>query len=299
MNSVAPCARLSGAAANIWHNLWWVGSGMKHMMTAALVSTLLGACGGGGTHITPRVTDAQVSMQYGKAASITLVGQYFDSGMTAETGSCTNPVFAASSTTERAVLTCKVGAPGEVPITVKDSTGTVVYTTTVTVPKPQVTLITNMGAVVMELEPAVVPLTVNNFLAYVTSGFYQNTLFHRVESGFVVQGGGYTTGMVAKSGQLAAIALETNKGLSNTVGTVGMARTEEPDSATSEFYINLADNKNLDYRNSDKPGYAVFGTVVQGVDVVKKIASVQTGPNNGFANVPTEEVTISFAFQSK
>ena len=105
--------------------------------------------------------------------------------------------------------------------------------------------------------------------------------------------------MVKKPGQLARIVLETNTGLSNTEGTVAMARTAAPDSATSEFFSNLVDNLSLDYQSAEKPGYAVFGKVVDGMDVVKNIAIVQTATNNGFANVPTEDVTISFAVQTR
>ena len=274
---------------------------MNRVVVVALLAMLLGACGGGGgTHVAPVVSQHTVSsLQYSKTASITLQGRYLGSDMTAQTGSCTNPTFAASSTAERAVLNCKVTAIGTIDLVVKDATGQVVYTAALAVPKPQVVLITSVGNVVLELDPTVVPVTVDNFLGYVNSRYYQSTLFHRVISGFVVQGGGYTTGMVKKPGQLAPIALETNKGLSNTEGTVAMARTAAPDSATSEFFINLVDNLSLDYQSAEKPGYAVFGKVVDGMDVVKNIAIVQTATNNGFANVPTEDVTISFAVQTR
>lgn len=271
---------------------------MRILATVLLAS--LSACGGSGTHIAPVVTQHTVSsLQYSKTASITLQGRYLDSGMTAQAGSCSNPTFAASSTAQQAVLTCKVTATGDIPLVIKDATGQEVYSTTLTVPKPQVTMITSKGNVVLELEPAVVPVTVDNFLGYVNSGYYQSTLFHRVISGFVVQGGGYTTGLVQKPGQRDAIVLETNKGLSNTEGTVAMARRNDPDTATSEFYINLKDNLALDYQSNTEPGYAVFGKVLQGMDVVKNIAIVQTASNNGFADVPTEDVTISFAVQTR
>lgn len=266
-----------------------------------VVALVAGCGGGGGNHIAPVVTQHTVSgLQYSKTASITLQGRYLDSGMTAQAGSCSNPMFAVSSTAQQAVLTCKVSAVGPIDLVVKDATGQVVYTAALAVPKPQVTLLTSKGSVVLELEPAVVPVTVDNFLGYVNSGYYQGTLFHRVISGFVVQGGGYTTGMVQKPGQLSPIVLETNKGLSNTEGTVAMARRNDPDTATSEFYINLKDNNlALDYKSSTEPGYAVFGTVVQGMDIVKTIASVPTATRDGFADVPTEDVTISFAAQTR
>ena len=111
------------------------------------------------------------------------------------------------------------------PLTLLGSNGKVLYSGTVTVPRPQVGLVTSMGNILLELDPVVAPVTVNNFLAYVNSGYYANTLFHRVIPGFVAQGGGYTTGLVKKAGQSAPIALETNKGLLNVLNSVAMART--------------------------------------------------------------------------
>lgn len=259
---------------------------------------LLSACGGGG--LDPLVTQIQAnSLQYGKSATIYVAGKYMRNDMTADTGTCTGPSFGATSSPDLAVLNCKVTAVGSLPITIKAADGSVLHTATLTVAQPQVTLITSKGSVVMELNPDVVPTTVNNFLSYVNSGFYQSTLFHRVIAGFVVQGGGYTTGLVKKTGQLAAIALESNKGLSNTRGTVAMARTGVFDSATSEFYFNLADNLSLDWQSATNPGYAVFGKVIQGMDVVDTIATGITGTVNGTTDVPTADVTITFALQTQ
>ena len=130
-------------------------------------------------------------------------------------------------------------------------------------------------------------------------GFYRDTLFHRVIPNFVVQGGGYTTGMVKKTEQSAPIELESNKGLSNVRGSLAMARTYLPNSATSEFYINLVNNVSLDYKNAANPGYAVFGKVVQGMDVVDAIAAEPTGVVGGFSDVPLADITLSLALQSK
>ncbi|PIT81681.1 hypothetical protein B9Z40_11455 [Limnohabitans sp. 15K] len=193
------------------------------------------------------------------------------------------------------------------PLTVKDAAGQVVWQTTVVVPKPQVTLTTSSGAITLELDPAKAPITVNNFLSYVNSGFYANTLFHRVVPGFVVQAGGFNTGMVAKSELSPPIVLESNKGLSNLRATVAMARLgDDPkdpvrsaNSATSQFFINLLDNTFLDYQDAERPGYAVFGTVVQGMSVADAMATLPTSTVNGFANVPLTEVTITSATQTK
>ncbi len=130
-------------------------------------------------------------------------------------------------------------------------------------------------------------------------GFYRSTLFHRVIPNFVVQGGGYTTGMVKKTEQIAPIELESNKGLSNLRGSLAMARTALPNTATSEFYINLIDNLSLDYKNAANPGYAVFGKVLQGMDVVDAIAAEPTGVVGGMSDVPLADIALSLVLQIK
>lgn len=275
----------------------------KKFLILSLVAPLgasLTACGGGGSDFDPLVTAIQAqSLRYGQKATIRVGGKYMRFDMTADTPTCANPTFSAASTPELAILTCTVTATGAWPIRIKDASGKVLYADTLTVLPPQVTLITSSGNIVMELNPEVAPTTVNNFLGYVSSGFYPSMLFHRVIAGFVVQGGGYTTGGVKKEGQRDPIALESNKGLSNTRRTVAMARTSLPDSATSEFFINLSDNPGLDYQSADNPGYAVFGKVVTGMDVVDAIAATPTASINGMADVPLTEVTISAAVQTQ
>jgi peptidyl-prolyl cis-trans isomerase A (cyclophilin A) len=221
------------------------------------------------------------------------------SDMVADTASCTNPSFSSQSSPDGAALSCNVTASGALPITIKAADGKVLYSTTLTVPLPQVTVLTSKGLIVLELNPSAAPKTVNNFLTYVSNGFYKGTLFHRVIAGFVVQGGGYTTGFLKKDGQLAPIAIESNNGLTNTRSTLAMARTSDPNSATSEFFVNLVDNTSLNYQSDTAPGYAVFGKVVSGMDVVDAIATVPTGVVNGATDVPSTDVTISLAFQSK
>ena len=267
---------------------------------ALLLSTLLTACGGS-TGFPPVITAVKPqSLSYGRTATIYLGGKDLRSSLVVESaGGCTNPSFASNSTTDVLVLNCLVTVVGDLPLTIKTAAGEVVYTTTLSVPKPQVSIITSKGAFTLELDPATAPVTVKNFLSYVKSGYYSNTLFHRVIPGFVAQAGGYTTGMVRKPGQLEPIELESNKGLSNARATVAMARTNVFNSATTEFYVNLVDNTFLDYKNAANPGYAVFGTVVQGMDVVDAIAAEPTGVFNGSADVPITDITISMALQSK
>ncbi len=159
---------------------------------------------------------------------------------------------------------------------------------------PLVEMKTNMGVIVIELEAEKAPKTVANFLQYVRAGFYNGTIFHRVIDGFMIQGGGFEPGMKQKPTR-APIENEAKNGLRNTAGTIAMARTQDPHSASAQFFINLVDNRPLDYPSRDGWGYAVFGRVTQGFDVVQKIARVKTG-NAGFhQNVPLEPVVIESA----
>jgi len=275
---------------------------MRHFKTTATILALCGvlaACGGGDDN--QQITTLQAgSLAYGRAAAIQIAGIDLRASMTAQTGLCKDPVFnPAQSVPKLAVLNCTVTATGEQPITIVGSNGQVLYQGLLTVPQPQVVLNTSLGSVTLQLDPSVAPATVDNFLSYVGSGYYTNTLFHRVISGFVAQGGGYTTGLVKKAGQRAPIALESNKGLPNIRGSLAMARTSEPNSATSEFFINLVDNPSLDYESADRPGYAVFGKVVQGQDIVDAMAAVPTSTFNSFANVPLSDITIRFALRSQ
>ncbi len=156
---------------------------------------------------------------------------------------------------------------------------------------PVVVLDTSVGAIEIELDSAKAPVSVENFLKYVDKGFYNGTVFHRVVPGFVVQGGGMTPDMKEKKTD-APIKNEAKNGLSNARGTVAMARTNDPNSATSQFYVNLSDNDMLDTYGG---GYAVFGKVVAGMDAVDKIAAVKTGNKGGHSDVPVEAIVIKSA----
>ena len=263
------------------------------------LALLIAGCGGG-TGFQPTITGVKPeTLQYGKSATIFLGGKDLRSNMVVETnGACINPNFASNSTTDMLVLNCTVKVAGNFTLTIKNEEGVVVNTTPLTVPNPQVSILTSLGSILLELDPVAAPLTVNNFLSYANSGFYRNTLFHRVISGFMIQGGGYTAGLVKKDGQKDPIVLESNNGLTNLRGTVTMARTNEPNSATSEFFINHVDNSFLNYSTTN-PGYAVFGKVIQGMDVVDAIASKATSVTNGFSDVPKEDITITAALQIK
>ena len=161
---------------------------------------------------------------------------------------------------------------------------------------PQVVLETSKGKIVLELYPDKAPVTVKNFLAYVDAKFYDGTIFHRVIPNFMIQGGGFTADMNQKPTN-DPIQNEADNGLKNQRGTIAMARTNVPDSATSQFFINSVSNDFLNFKSKSAQGwgYAVFGKVVEGLDVVDAISAVKTGTSGGFRDVPAEPVVIKSA----
>ena len=159
---------------------------------------------------------------------------------------------------------------------------------------PKVKLATSMGDIVVQLDPAKAPKSVENFLAYVNAKHYDGTIFHRVINGFMIQGGGFTADMVQKPTK-SPIPLEASNGLKNDTYTIAMARTGAPDSATAQFFINVKDNAMLNAPQPDGHGYAVFGKVIQGTEVVDKIKAVATTNKGPYQNVPSTPVTITSA----
>ena len=157
----------------------------------------------------------------------------------------------------------------------------------------KVTMETSKGVITMELDRQKAPVTVENFVQYAAAGHYDGTIFHRVIPGFMIQGGGFDNNMKQKPTN-PPIKIEADNGLKNSRGTVAMARTSDPNSATSQFFINVTDNGFLDYKSPTTQGwgYAVFGRVTDGMDVVEAIEKVQTGNKSGHQNVPIEEVVI-------
>ena len=160
-------------------------------------------------------------------------------------------------------------------------------------PAANILMTTTVGPMTLELDADNAPKTVENFLSYVSSGFYDGTIFHRVINNFMVQGGGFTADMEQKATQ-APIENEANNGLKNTHGTIAMARTQDPHSATAQFFINVQDNDFLNHtgENMQGWGYAVFGKVTEGEGVLDKIRCVQTGSQAGHQDVPVEPIII-------
>ncbi len=165
--------------------------------------------------------------------------------------------------------------------------------TPVATPLPQVLIETSLGSIMLELYPEKAPKTVENFLRYVNEGFYDGTIFHRVIPGFMIQGGGFTADLQKKLTH-EPIKNEADNGLRNNIGTIAMARTNDPQSATAQFFINVNKNTSLDFREATPRGYgyAVFGRVIQGMKVVNTIRRVNTGFKNGMGDVPKEPVIM-------
>ena len=160
-------------------------------------------------------------------------------------------------------------------------------------PNPKVIMETSMGDITIELYPSEAPITIQNFLSYVDENFYDGTIFHRVIKNFMIQGGGYTPDFIEKETK-PAIKNEASNGLKNERGTIAMARTPEIDSATCQFFINHVDNAFLDHKNNTPEGYgyAVFGRVIDGMDVVDAIANVKTMTKQDMQDVPRDTITI-------
>lgn len=163
---------------------------------------------------------------------------------------------------------------------------------------PQVVFETSKGSFTVELYPEKAPKTVSNFLAYVNKGFYNDTIFHRVIKSFMIQGGGFTKAMEQKDTS-SPIVNEADNGLHNEIGTIAMARTGDPNSATSQFFINTNDNQFLNYRGPDAAsiGYCVFGRVIQGMETVFSIGESMTHYEKGHADVPIEQIVIQHVKQ--
>ena len=170
------------------------------------------------------------------------------------------------------------------------------FSASIALANPRVEFQTTQGNFVVELNPALAPVSVKNFLSYVKEGHYSNTLFHRVINGFMVQAGGFTEGMQEKPVR-APIILESKNGLKNVKGSIAMARTSNPNSATAQFFINVADNSTLDYPNPDGNGYAVFGKVINGMETIDKIRTTPTTAQGSYQNVPVTPIIIQSAKQ--
>ena len=272
-------------------------------VVAVLVGTaVLGACGGGASGSGAVVNSMSATpVAWGRTVFWSVGGLGLDDGvnMAITSGTCADLVQAGAGASTQRQFTCRAAAVGDIVGEVRDSGGKRLASLRITVPVPAVRLTLSQGTIDIELETEKAPVTVQNFITYISGNFYDATIFHRVINGFVIQGGGYTAGPTFKTPTQPAIALETNRGLNNLRGTIAMARTSAPNSATSQFFINVVDNAALDYKSDAEPGYAVFGRVIAGLDVVDAIKVVPTGsvPALGLADVPLTNVVLTTARQ--
>ena len=299
----------------------------RHLSRLAIPSLLsaclLSACGGGGSDPAPLVPVVPVvpvvlsvgaitsaaPLSYGQWGVINITGTALSQGISLSAPGCSGLTEISGGTDTARSYRCGVTLATALPVTALNSASTPLLATALPVPDPQVTLLTSLGTVVLELYPAKAPLSVNNFLKYTHDGFYAGLIFHRVMAGFMSQGGGFASGLVQKTPTYAAIALESNVGLPNLRGTLAMARSDAFDSATSQFFINAVDNAFLNYVSPAKPQYAVFGKVVTGLSVVDAINAVPTGtrylngqttiPAYAMSDVPLTEVQIITATQTR
>jgi len=264
-----------------------------------LCALTLAACGPTSEHSPPRVTDIQAkNLFYKVQTTFTFLGDGLVFGLRANIPHCSQQVLAAASINEQAIA-CTLTAVGDIKVDALNEAGDVLFSKTFSVPPPTVVLTTSSGVIVAALDPAAAPNTVDNFLVYVQSGSYINSLFHRVIPNFVIQGGGFTSGLVPLAGLRSPIAIESKNGLQNLRGSLAMARTSDPNSATSQFYFNLVDNPSLNYVSDLSPGYTVFGKIIQGLDVMDAIGTVPTTTVNGQADVPVSEVAVLKAVRTQ
>jgi peptidyl-prolyl cis-trans isomerase A (cyclophilin A) len=263
---------------------------------SVLIAILVAGCGDGDNRSEPDLQITSASVQYSKKMIVTITGADLEQVNTASITKCSGLSLEPTSTSTQRNISCTVSGTGELSVELKDDAGIVLASKTFKVPEPRVKMSTSLGDIIVELNPTAAPVTVNNFLRYVSSGFYSDTLFHRV-TGFVAQGGWLTTEPAIKAGTLAPISLESNNGLSNVRGSIGMVRTTEANSATSQYYFNLLDNPGLNYVSDAQPGYAAFGMVVEGLNVLDAIGSVPIESKYGLSNVPVDNLILLSAEQ--
>ena len=251
------------------------------------------SCGGGdNTPLKPPVIQSS-NLFYGVKATFFVGVTTLNEGIQFSASNCSNFAPINSPNPLYLAYSCTINKTGDLNFSAKDAVGNEITSKTFTVPLPLVSMVTSLGSVVLELNPNAAPLSVNNFLQYVQDGFYTNTIFHRVIPNFVAQGGGFNTGMVAKAPTYPAVNLESQNGLLNVKGSLAMARTSDPNSATSQFFVNLVDNAFLNYSSDSSPGYTVFGRVLSGQDVMDQMAKFPTATVNGYSDVPSTDITIT------
>lgn len=266
-----------------------------------LLAVLLAACGGGGggSGSSQATVLSASSLQYSRTGVVTVNGSGLaaaDLQMTVD-GPCGEVVRAPNPIDSQTQFGCQLRGVGDYVAYVRKANGDEIGRLKFSVPNPQVVMSlaqgTVTGTMTVELDPRAAPVTALNFMRYVGAGFYTNTVVHRVVADTLVQAGGYTTGLAAVPPLFDPIVLE-NTGLLNQRGTIAMARSSLPDSATSQFYLNVKDNPEFDPMDEFRPGYAVFGRVIEGLGVLDQLGKVQTRfLSDALQNYPVLEVKLN------
>lgn len=277
---------------------------IRRTLACTAAALLVSACGGGGGS-TVSVTNLVASgLAYGRTLTVSANGSGLSNGeltMTIDSGSCTGLARTAGSNDAQAQFTCRIDSIGRITAVLRLGASAELARVSADVPTPLVSFSvtdgTRTGTVVVELDPIAAPLTSRNFIDYVITGFYNQTIIHRVLPGRIVQGGGYTADRIIKAPLFAPIPLESLNGLKNLRGTIAMARSDLPDSATSQFYFNAIDNPAFDADGAGS-GYAVFGRVTTGLDVIDVMSRVPLLTlSNEFSSIPATQITVTAVVQ--
>ena len=274
------------------------------LMTAVV---LLAACGGGSSGGGSSVSNMTATdTTFGRTMTVNVFGSGLDTAdlQLDVSGPCSGGVRTALRLEYQAAFTCRVDGIGTITSAIQNAQGTELARLRVNIPVPQVSITIAQGALsrtfVVELDPVAAPVTSLNFIRYVNNGFYRNTIFHRVLASRLVQGGQYDTELALRPALFDPIKLESDNGLKNLRSAIAMARTQAPDSATAQFYINVSDNPAFDRQGADLPGYAVFGRVVSGIEVVDAIAAVPVSTvSNEFPSLPVTNVIMTSVVQTR
>jgi peptidyl-prolyl cis-trans isomerase A (cyclophilin A) len=273
------------------------------LLWVPLSAALLVACGGGDP--TTRVTNAQASnTRYGQTMTLSVSG----SGLNAEGLQLVTEGAACTGSKRTSMLeyqgafTCLIEGTGPLQAVLRNAEGAELARVEAFIAEPRVLMTvtqgTRSGSFILELDPKAAPATVLNFIRYINAGFYTNTIFHRVLAGQLAQGGQFIADLSLRQALYDPIVLESQNGLTNLRGTIAMARSSEPDSASAQFYLNLRDNPAFDFVDESAPGYAVFGRVLSGMDVVDEIGKVAVYTySNQLPALPQVSVTITLAAQ--
>lgn len=272
---------------------------------AVLASVLAVACGGGDEPT--RVSNLSLTnTMFGKTMTVSVAGSGLDAAdLTLQTHGVPCTGVARGTVLEyQTSFSCLVEGTGTIVAVIRNGDGAELGRVEAPVPVPEVMMMVTQGArsgsFVVELDPAAAPVTALNFVRYVNQGFYAQTIFHRVLAGQIAQGGQYLTDKSIRAPLFDPIPLESDNGLRNLRGTIAMARTSVPDSASAQFYLNLRDNPAFDYVDEALPGYAVFGRVVSGMEVVDEIGKVPVYTfDNTLPALPQQDVVITLAVQTK